>query len=157
AKTIQVTFESRAEGLRESGTFKGTLTVTEGNKMHLDGSIEINGKKVDWKKVSDGSKTAEEGLDRGTHTTSKTLTDDYRRSLTHGGFITGIFLHGARDEEEFWMDFRASEFELGKPDNVDTRRAQIVACKLTPLVKGEKKTDVTFSESIWLDMESNLP
>jgi hypothetical protein len=69
----------------------------------------------------------------------------------------GTYLSTARDEEESWPDFRASDFELGKPDNVGTRRAQIVACKLTPLVKGEKKTDVTFSESIWLDVEMNLP
>jgi hypothetical protein len=156
-KTIQVSFEALAEGPRESGTFKGTLTVTEGNKMHLDGSIEMDGKKVDWSKVSDGAKTTEKGLDRGSRNTSKALTEDLRRSLTQGGFIAGIFLHGARDEEEFWMDFRASEFELGKPDNVGTRRAQIVACKLTPVAKGEKKVDISFSESIWLDMETSLP
>jgi hypothetical protein len=86
AKTLQVAFEARAEGLRESGTFKGTLTVAEGNKMHLEGSIEMAGKTVNWKKISDGTKTTEEGLDRGSHATSKTLTEDYRRSLTHGGF-----------------------------------------------------------------------
>ena len=65
AKTLQVTFEARAEGLRESGTFKGTLTVAEGNKIHLDGTVEMDGKKVNWKKVSDGKRTSEEGLDRG--------------------------------------------------------------------------------------------
>jgi len=157
AKTIQVTFESRAEGLRESGTFHGTLTVTEGNKMHLDGSIEMEGKKVDWKKVSDGTKTTEEGLDRGSRNTSKTLTADLRRSLTHGGFIMGTYMSAAAGGEEFWMDFRVSDFELGKPDNVGTRRAQIVACKLTPVAKGEKKVDISFSESIWLDTETNLP
>jgi len=158
AKSIQVTFESRAEGLRESGTFKATLIVTEGNKMHLDGSIEINGKKVDWKKVSDGIKTAEEGLDRGTRSTSKNLTEDYRRSLTHGGFIMGIYLSSSGgDGDETWPTFRVSDFELGKPDNVGTRRAQIVACKLTPVPKGEKKVDISFSESVWLDMETNLP
>jgi outer membrane lipoprotein-sorting protein len=157
AKAILVTFEARAEGLRESGTFKGTLTVTEGNKMHLEGSIEMKGKSVNWKKVSDGAKTTEEGLDRSSHTTSKTLTDDYRRSLTHGGFIMGFYMSSAADGEEFWPAFRVSDFELGKPDNVGTRRAQIVACKLTPVAKGEKKVDISFSESIWLDMETNLP
>jgi outer membrane lipoprotein-sorting protein len=157
AKTIQVTFEARAEGLRESGSFKGTVTVTEGNKMHLEGAIEIDGKKVDWRKIADGTKTTEEGLDRGLRNTSKTLTTDLRRSLTHGGFIMGTYLSTARDEEESWPDFRASDFELGKPDNVGTGRAQIVACKLTPVAKGEKKVEVTFSESIWLDMETNFP
>jgi outer membrane lipoprotein-sorting protein len=157
AKTIQVAFEARAEGLRESGTFKGTLTVTEGNKMHLDGSIDMDGKKVNWKKVSDGTKTTEEGLDRGTHPTPKNLTRDYRNSLTHGGFIMGVFLSSGGDGEETWPAFRVSDYELGKPDNVGTRRAQIVACKLTPVAKGEKKVDVSFSESIWLDTETNLP
>lgn len=157
AKTIQVTFESRAEGLRDSGTFNGTLTVTESNKMHLEGAIEIKGTKVDWKKISDGTKTTEEGLDRGFRATSKSLTEDLRRSLTHGGFIMGTYMSAARDGEEFWMDFRASDFELGKPDNVGTRRAQIVASKLTPVAKGKTKVDITFSETIWLDAETNLP
>jgi hypothetical protein len=157
AKTLQVAFESRAEGLRESGTFKGTLTVTERNKMHLEGSIEMAGKKADWKKVSDGTKTIVEGMDGGLRATSKTLTEDHRRSLTHGGFIMGVYLHAAADEKEFWPDFRASDFELGKPDNVGTRRAQIVACKLTHVARGKKKVDITFSETLWLDPETNLP
>jgi outer membrane lipoprotein-sorting protein len=156
AKSLQVAFEARAEGVKESGTMKGTLTLAEGNKLHLDGTIEIAGKSLNFKRISDGANTTEEGLDGGTRPTSKTLTEDYRRSLTHGGFIAGFYLSTEADGVVSWPVFRASEFELGKPDNLRTRRAQIVDCKLTPAAKGGK-TDVAFSEALWLDLETSLP
>ena len=158
AKTLQVTFESRAQSIRDSGTFQGTLTVAEGNKMHLEGSIDLDGKTVKWKKVSDGNKTTEEGLDRGSRPTPKKLTDNIRSSLAHGGFIMAAFL-SAEDSagNVHWPAFQVSAFELGKEDKVGTRRAQIVACKLTPITTGEKKTDITFTETIWLDVETKLP
>lgn len=157
ARAIQVAFESRAEGPRESGTFEGTLTVAEGNKMHLEGSIEMDGKKVKWKKVSDGTTTTEEGLDRGSRPTPKNLTRDCRHSLTHGGFIMAAFLSSSGpDGDEMWPAFRVSDFELGKADNVGTRRARIVSCKLTPAARGAK-VDVSFTETLWLDVETDLP
>src|SRR5262245_53187932 len=132
ARALQITFESRAQSIRDSGTFQGTLTVAEGNRMHLEGLIEMEGKKVEWKKVSDGSKTSEQGIDRGSRTTSKSLTRDYRSALKHGGFIMGVFLSSSSgDGEESWPAFHVSDFELGKEDKVGTRRAQIVACKLS--------------------------
>jgi outer membrane lipoprotein-sorting protein len=156
AKSLQVTFESHAEGLRESGTFSGNLTIAEENKMHLEGLIEMEGKKVKWKRVSDGKKTAEDGIDRGTRNTPKNLTKDYRNSLKHGGFIMGVFLSSSSgDGEESWPAFRVSDFELGKEDKVGTRRAQIVACKLSAAKPA--KDDVTFTETLWLDVETGLP
>jgi len=156
AKTLQLTFESRAEGLRESGTFQGTLTIAEGNKMHLEGLVEMDGKKVKWKKVSDGTRMSEEGLDRDARPTPKNLTKDYRTSLKHGGFIMGVFLSSSSgDGEESWPAFRVSDFELGKEDKVGTRRAKIVACKLSPVKAA--KGDVTFTETLWLDVETGLP
>jgi len=158
AKALQITFESRAEGLRESGTFQGTLTVAEGNKMHLEGVVEMEGKKVAWKKISDGTKTSEQGIDRGSRPTSKSLTKDYRSALKHGGFIMGVFFSSSSgDGEESWPAFHISDFELGKEDKVGTRRAQIVTCKLSPAAKAEKKIDVSFTETLWLDVETGLP
>src|SRR5262249_7904175 len=156
AKALQVVFEARAEAVKESGTMKGTMTLMEGNKLHLDGTIEIAGKSVKWKRISDGTTWVEEGLDGGTRPPPKPLTEDYRRSLTHGGFIAGFYLSSELDGVVTWPAFRASDFELGKPDNVRTRRVQIVDCKLTPAAKGGK-TDVTFSEALWIDLETGLP
>src|SRR5262245_65897576 len=136
AKALQVVFEARAEGVKESGTMKGTVTLMEGNKLQLDGTIEIAGKSVKWKRISDGTNLVEDGLDGGTRPTPNSLTEDYRRSLTHGGFIAGFYLSSEADGVVTWPAFRASDFELGKPDNVRTRRAQIVDCKLMPVAKG---------------------
>ena len=60
------------------------------------------------------------------------------------------------DGDESWLVFRASDFELGKEDNVGTRRAQVITCKLIPKGLGEKK-EVSFTETLWLDLETNLP
>src|SRR5262245_2218897 len=156
AKALQITFESRADGLGEGGLFQGTLTIAEGNRMHLEGTIDMDGKKAKWKKVSDGKKTAEEGLDRGTHPTPKNLTKDSRKSLKHGGFIMGAFMSSSSgDGEESLPAFRVSDFELGKEDKVGTRRAQIVSCKLS--APKPAKDDVTFTETLWLDVETGLP
>src|SRR5262249_16932276 len=120
------------------------------------GTIEIAGKSVKWKRISDGTNLVEEGLDGGTRPTPKTLTEDYRRSLTHGGFIAGFYLSTEADGVVAWPPFPGSAFGLGKPDNARTRRAQIVDCKLAPVAKGGK-TDVTFSEALWIDNETSLP
>jgi outer membrane lipoprotein-sorting protein len=156
AKTLRVSFEAKVEGLPESGTFKGTLTVAESNKMHLEGTVEMEGKRVNWKVVSDGARTKEQGLESGTRPTSKKLTENYRSSLTHGGYIMGIYMSTESEGRESWPIFRASEFKLEKKEKIGKRQAQVIVCKLTPLEKLGKK-DLTFSETLWLDVETNLP
>jgi hypothetical protein len=157
AKTLQVSFEADVEGLVGFGTLKGTLTVAAGNKIHLDGAFWNDDKKTDnWKIVSDGAHMKREGLRLdATKPASKKLTENYRSSLTHGGYHMQLFV-SSEGPQESWPIFRASEFKLEGKEKVGKRQAHVIVCKLTPLEKND--TDKrTWSESLWIDVETNLP
>jgi hypothetical protein len=157
AKVLQVSFQATVEGLPEGGNFKGTMTLAEGNKVHLKGIIEIKGKRADWLIVSDGARMKQQGIESDSRTTPEKLTENFRGTFRHGGFVAGLFLSSSDSEgRESWATFRASEFKLGKKEPVGKRQAQVIVYKLTPLVKlGEK--DGAFSETVWLDLDTNLP
>ncbi len=158
AKTLQVSFEAKVEGLAGFGTLKGTLTVAEDNKIHLDGAFWNDGKKTDtWRIISDGAGMKTEGLRLdAARPASKKLTDNYRRSLTHGGYLMAGLYIAAVDPED-WPIFRASEPKLERKETIGKREVLVIVCKLTPMEKDEKTKDSTWSETLWLDAETNLP
>jgi outer membrane lipoprotein-sorting protein len=156
AKSLQLTFETTVEGLKEGGKLKGTLTLGQDNKMHLDGSLQMTGKGTNWLIVSDGTRMREIGLDIISEATPKKLTENFRSSLKQGGFVMGIFMSSLDGKgETLWPVFRASDFALGKKETIGKREAQIILRKLTP--SDAKKNDIAFAETVWIDVETNLP
>lgn len=159
AKTLQVAFEAEhlADGKGDFGLFKGTLSVAAGNKAHLDGAFWNDGKATDsWKIVSDGINLKSQGVSKVSKPASKTLTNDYRSSLTHGGFLMVAFYVSSVKPKEIWPIFRASDFKLERQENVGKRKAKVVVCKLTPTQKADF-AGRDFTETLWLDVETNLP
>jgi hypothetical protein len=158
AKTLQVAFEAEhtAGGKGDFGLFKGTSTVAEGNKAHLDGAFLNDGKPTDpWKMVSDGTNLKSQGVYKAIKPASKKLSEEYRSSLTHGGYLMVAFYLSSTAPKEFWPIFRASDYKLERQEEVGKRKANVLACKLTPTEKA--KYQGTFSETLWLDVETQLP
>jgi len=158
AKIVQVSLEAKVEGVPDFGIFKGTLTVAEGNKIHLDGAFWNEGEHDDWKTVSDGKRLKSQRLHLNqVKPASKTLTENYRSSLTHGGYLMAGFYLASEDPKESWPIFRASESKLERKETIGKRETYVIVCKLTPTEKVESDIDKTWSETLWLDAETNLP
>jgi outer membrane lipoprotein-sorting protein len=159
AKTLRVSFEAEhlGGGKGDFGVFKGTLTVAQGNKVHLDGAFWNDGKATDrWKIVSDGTNLKSEGLSKVSKPASKKLTDDYRSSLTHGGFLMVAFYVSPVKPKEMWATFKASDFKFERQENIGKRKTNVVSCKLTLTDKADF-AGRELSETLWLDAETNLP
>ena len=156
-KIVQVSFEAKVEGMPAFGILKGTLTVAEGNKINLDGAFWNEKEHDDWKIVSDGKRLKYQGLHLDqVNPASKKLTEYYRSSLKHGGYLmAGLYL--AAVDPEDWPIFRASEPKLERKETIGKREVLVIVCKLTPVEKDEKTKDSTWSETLWLDAETNLP
>jgi outer membrane lipoprotein-sorting protein len=161
AKTLQVTFEAEhtAGGKGDFGLFKGTLTVSEGNKVHLDGVFWNDGKPTDpWKVISDGTNLKSQGVYKASKPTPKRLADDYRSSLTHGGYLLVAFYLSSTAPKEAWPIFRASDVKLERKEEVGKRKAIVVVCKLTPTERAAfPGKDRVFSETLWIDVDTQLP
>lgn len=161
AKNFQVSSEAEhtAGGKGDFGLFKGTLTVAEGNKAHLDGAFWNDGKPTDpVKLVSDGTNLKSQGVFKFNKPASKKLADEYRSSLTHGGYLMVAFYLSSTAPKESWPIFRASDIKITRKEDVGKRKANVVLCKLAPTEKADFLGQApAFSEVLWLDVETSLP
>jgi len=164
AKSLRVSFEAKVEGLPSFGNLKATLALAEGNKLHLDGAFVNEDETNKWKLVSNGMRIKAQGsIVKGVRAgegfgkaPSDKLTDNYRSCLAHGGYLMVGFYISSVKPKEIWPVFRASDFKSKGKEKIGKREAHVVVCKLTPMQKVEKDR-VRWSETVWLDAQTNLP
>ncbi len=157
AKTLECDFETTMEGgpgFKLGG--KGSLTLAEGNKCHIEGSIDENGKVIKGMFTSDGKSM--QGVQDGKVQPKMDTPKEFEAAIRAAISRTGVFVLGFQPldlgEKEFKIDeaFKVSDFKLGKKEKIGEREAQEIQYALN--VKGPKEP---LAVSVWLDTKTNLP
>jgi outer membrane lipoprotein-sorting protein len=162
AKSLRVALEGTAEGvedLRGALKYKGTMVLAQGNKARFEMEMEFNGKKHRTTFVSDGTKMigdiAGEGgkLRRDTPKKFFEVTIGFFR---HGGPVAGHVFSSSGPEGETFASFKPSAFKLGQKEKIGQRQAQVIEYKLTLENAPKEAENLSLSEKLWLDAETNL-
>jgi outer membrane lipoprotein-sorting protein len=159
AKAVECAFDSKIEVDPGGGTAKGTLHLSDGNKMRLVINAVQDGEKVTITTVSDGMKwktiTVPGGEEKATDV-KKSLNDVVRATISRSGLTLAVLARPPADNvKEFKVDeeFKVSDFKLGKKDKIGDKEAQII--EYTLKVNPSKVEPVTVT--LWLDSKTQLP
>ena len=157
SKTLECDFEAKNDSKDKKANIKASLTLGEGNKFHLEGSGEAEGKAFKLVVISDGKKlhVVLDGKAQGKQDNPKHSGEIIRASITRAGAFTPFFLIAAGPmDEDFKIDeqFAVSDFKVGKKEKIGDREAQEIQYLLTP--KGLKES---MSVNVWIDTKTILP
>src|SRR5262245_36378218 len=165
AKTVRIALEGSVVGIEDVPgvlKYKGTFVFAEGNKARFEMQVEMQGKKQAEKVISDGAKMIEEdpadGGKSGPNDVPKKFFEETLGFFKHGGPVAGhVFTSESSDGIRYVATFTASAFKLGDKEKIGKRDAQMIEYKLALKDAPKEAAKLSFSEKLWLDVETNLP
>jgi hypothetical protein len=141
------TLQAKFQGLVESGsgggggpgpntTFKGKMTVGDGNKAHMDIAAQFGGKASNLVVVADGTKvlTTADGASIPFQISATTMRSLMNVSLTRTGVLPPLFMASANAEgkDANPLDtYKVSNFKKVKTTNLGGRDAVVIQYEMT--------------------------
>jgi hypothetical protein len=155
AKTLQIEFELVMTILGMQNTFKGDVTLGEGDKLHLNAAGAIAGMDIKVTVIGDGTKiyaTEKNKQETKIENSPKGLGVYFRNILPRGGVFAGIDdASKGKDLPDVDDKFKISDFKLGAKEKVGTAETRLV--EYTLLVKGKDKA----AGKVWINTKTLLP
>jgi len=164
AKALRIALEGTAAGIEDVPgvlKYKGTMLLAEGNKARFEMEVEMEGKKQKSNLVSDGAKMIGDDIFEGKSPpkdTPKKFFEEMIGFFKHGGPVVGhVFSSSSSEGVRSVATFKASAFKLGNKEKIGNREAQVIEYKLVLEDAPKEVAKLSFSEKLWLDVETNLP
>jgi outer membrane lipoprotein-sorting protein len=154
AKTLQVEAEGKIEAGGKEGTVKSKLLLAAGNKLWAEIGVNFDGKDIEFKSISDGTKTRNEGPQgKEEKDTEKDLRENMGVMLSRLGMSGMSFVaRGSKDKQKVSEMLKVSDFKLGKREKIKDHEAQAVDYQLTVA-----KLDDSIKVTVWIDVKTHLP
>ncbi len=157
AKTLRVRFDLTAtDGLGQTGTAKGTLTLGAGDRYRVELDGKLFGQVVKGTEVSDGATVGLVGSGPDPDAKSPKGTGAYlRRSLPVEGFFLSVVENRDRRADRPAAALTPADFKSGGKEKVGGREAHVVRFTLPAAPDGTGTKRVPMA--VWLDAETGLP
>jgi outer membrane lipoprotein-sorting protein len=161
AQALDCGFDIKIEGKR-TGSFKGTLVATEGNKARVEMSGEVGGEAHSMLVVSDGTKsvTVEDKKAQPAKDPPKDLSTRILSTMGRVGVFGMLIVAEARADGEKPAAFdvnerlKVSDFKLGKKEKVGDQEAQAIEYTLRITGTGDREPARC---TVWVDTKTGLP
>jgi outer membrane lipoprotein-sorting protein len=154
AKSVKVVFESDASIDKDTTKMRGTVSVADGNRAHLDISGSDNGKPWSMTFIADGKMAYFTRTDKPkgeSKPVEANLSQTRPQILARGGVFATFQIGPAKETFDIEKVMGIGDFKLGKIEKVGLRDAQVVECTLKP------DNGQVMKMAIWLDTQTNLP